>query len=64
VIDATRVEFIAGAGYRAPEAVRVRTSGHWDPHVVLIVEPAVDRLEAAISAAAHRGRLPRRKGGR
>ena len=64
VIDTTRVEFIAAAGYRALEAARVGPSGLWDPHVALIVGPAVARLEAAISAASHRRRPPRRKGGR
>jgi hypothetical protein len=64
VIDTTRVEFIAAAGYRALEATRVGPGGLWDPHVALIVGPAVARLEAAISAASQRRSVPRRKGGR
>jgi hypothetical protein len=64
VIDTTRVEFIAAAGYRALEAARLGPNGLWNPHVALIVGPAVARLEAAISAASRRRRLPRRKGGR
>jgi anti-anti-sigma factor len=51
VIDTTDVDFIAAAGYRALQAALVGPNGLWDPRVVLIVGPAVARLEAAISAA-------------
>jgi hypothetical protein len=50
VIDTSDVEFIAAAGYHALQAVLVRPDGLWDPHVVLVVGPALTRFEAALSA--------------
>jgi hypothetical protein len=50
VIDTSDVDFIAAAGYRALQAALVGPDGLWDPRVVLIVGPAVARLEAALSA--------------
>jgi STAS domain len=52
VIDTSDVDFVAAAGYRALQAALVGPNGLWDPHVALIVGPAVARLEAAISAAS------------
>ena len=52
VIDTTGVDFIAAAGYRALQAALVRPDGLWDPRVLLVVGPAVARLEAAISASS------------
>jgi anti-anti-sigma factor len=54
VIDTTGVDFIAAAGYRAVRAALVGPHGLWDARVVLVVGPAVARLEAAISAASGR----------
>lgn len=52
VINTRDLDFIAGAGYRALVAALVGRDGLWDPHVVLVVGPAVARLEAAIAAAS------------
>jgi hypothetical protein len=54
VIDTSDVDFVAAAGYRAPQAALVGPNGLWDPRVALVVGPAVARLEAAISAASAR----------
>jgi anti-anti-sigma factor len=62
VINTRDLDFIAGAGYRALLAALVGRDGLWDPRVVLVVGPAVARLEAAI-AAASAPRARRRAGG-
>jgi anti-anti-sigma factor len=56
VIDTSDVYFIAASGYRALQAALVGPNGLWDPRVILIVGPAVARLEAAITAASTRDR--------
>jgi anti-anti-sigma factor len=58
VIDTRDLDFVAAAGYRALQAALVGPDGRKDPHIVLIVGPAVARLDAAISAASTR--RPRR----
>jgi hypothetical protein len=55
VIDTTDLDFVAAAGYHALQEVQVRRDGLWDPRVVLVVGPALARLEAAISAASTPG---------
>ena len=52
LIDTSDLDFIAAAGYRALQAALVRPDGLWDPRVLLVVGPAVARLEAAISASS------------
>jgi hypothetical protein len=59
VIDTTRIDFVAAAGYRAVRAALVGPDGLWDARVTLVVGPALARLEAAISAASR----PRDRGG-
>jgi hypothetical protein len=54
VIDRSDVDFVAAAGYHAMQATLVRADGLWDPHVVVIVGPALVTLEAAISASSPR----------
>lgn len=56
VIDTSALGFIAAAGYRALRAALVGPDGLWDARVILIVGPAVARLEAAVSASALRPR--------
>ena len=51
VINTTDVDFVAAAGYHALRAVLVRPDGLRDPRVVLVVGPALTRLERAIAAA-------------
>lgn len=55
VIDTTDLDFVAAAGYHALQTVMVRADGLWDPRVVLVVGPALARLEAAISASSTPG---------
>jgi hypothetical protein len=60
VIDTSGLDFIAAAGYRALRAALVGPDGLWDARVILIVGPAVARLEAAVSAAVSAAALRRR----
>jgi hypothetical protein len=62
VIDTSDVDFIAAAGYHALQAALVRADGLRDPRVVLIVGPALLRLEAAISATSAPGARRRARG--